>query len=407
MKILIKNSRFSGGGARSMLEFAKSVNDNNEIMVFGKYVEEPKYYYDAGIKTKDFENFKVYRPITNIINLNKLYKAITSYAPDIIIATGTECYSLRLLKDFIDVPVVYMWQGGVVHYVLPKFLKDESIILFSKENVDQMVNYGYDEKNVYLISNRIHVPDMVNLCREVSPVNKKCYEKSIKCALISRIDTDKIKSIKYTLDIFNSIALDNVYLDIIGDGERMEDVKKICNEINNKHGKEVITLKGYVSDVNKIIHKYDVFFGKGRSVIEPILHGKIGIVVSEDNKMCICDDNSFEELWYYNFSGRNLSKTTSEEELAELFGSILENSLDNDKFIKSSIFIDENYNSKYLGEKFSSVLEITEKNFRLGKKNRFFTKVIFCLRYIYLYFLFFLSFLTERVFKLNNGKHLF
>lgn len=388
MRVLIKNMNFSGGAPRSMVEFVKSIhNNNNEVLVLGQYVKEPTYYSEAGIETINIESFKRSRPIKNIVNVIKLYKVITTFCPDVIVATGSECYTLKILDGIINVPVVYMWQGGIIHDALPKFLKDENIIVFSKENIDQMTKYGYEKKNIYLITNRISVIKG-RKCNRVSL--KKANDRDqnvVKCAMITGMTRNKIGSIRCVLNKIKDLGFTKLSLDIIGDGELMSEVKAISDEVNDQFGKQIINIKGYVSEVSSIIEGYDVFFGKGRSVIEPMLYRKIGIVVSEDNRMCICDNDSFENLYYYNFSGRNLSNTTPDKSLIELFESVLYDELETDKYNQAFKFIDENYNSKYLEKKFVDVLEITMGNFKNQKKQiRLLGSIA---RYIYLYLLFF------------------
>ena len=76
MKILIKNRRFHGGAAISILEYVKLLKDDYEIVVIGDRGKVLESYEKLGIQTAIMPKFAYKSLILNFILIMKLSKVI-------------------------------------------------------------------------------------------------------------------------------------------------------------------------------------------------------------------------------------------------------------------------------------------------------------------------------------------
>jgi hypothetical protein len=75
-------------------------------------------------------------------------------------------------------------------------------------------------------------------------------------------------------------------------------------------------------DLTKAIEDADVVFGMGRSVLEGVAAGRLGIVHGRWGTGGVINENNIDELRHYNFSGRNSEgKLANKEELIEMIES--------------------------------------------------------------------------------------
>jgi len=85
---------------------------------------------------------------------------------------------------------------------------------------------------------------------------------------------------------------------------------------------------GLVTEVKQEIMAAHMVFGKGRSVLEPIMMNRLGVVVGEQDNMCLCLKDNFQNLYTFNFSGREIARQTTIEELSGIIGQLAANQYD-------------------------------------------------------------------------------
>jgi len=324
LKVLIKNFMFSGGAPRSLLEYGKVfVALGYDVLSLGEYVgdDAQELYNKAGIRTINIKSLKIINFLNNIVSIFKLIKIVKEEKPDLIISiTGYDAVICSSLGACLGIPVIIVVAGGAYNGKrrMTSMWKNNHVIVFSHENISDLVSVGYDEDKIMLISNRIkanidmlwqkHYQELINL------------NITLKLLITSRLTKTKMSSVVNVLDIFENLleSEKNIQLDIIGDGDAYELIKHKAEQINNKFKKNFIHVLGHKNNINSYFEDAHIFFGKGRSVIEPIMKNRIGIVIGDNKSMSICNEQTFDNLFRYNFSGRDIRTEFSQADLKEL-----------------------------------------------------------------------------------------
>jgi len=344
MKILYKNSRFSGGSSKSLLEYAKLAQRNgNSVISAGEYQYDSVVYNKEGIKTFNIPYFRHDKPIYNLLLMFKYIDFLKKEKPDLIQVTTTfEIIYQKVISDSMNIPVIYTIAGGTVPKIIPYILKKEEVIVFSKENKIDLINYGYKSSLIEVIPNRINYGEYKNSDNfEIYSNNNTC----IKLLLISRISKGKFNSIKNIIDITQKLYHDGfeVNLTILGDGKLFDKLEKIVRKINNKYKKNIINLEGYQSEVLDYIKKNHIIFAKGRGALESLFSSRITFIVSEEDSISLCNKENISNLMKYNLSGRNIENETNYKELTILINKIKKSNLDLKNYKRTKEEIIKNY----------------------------------------------------------------
>ena len=329
MKILIKNRRFHGGAAISILEYVKLLKDDYEIVVIGDRGKVLESYEKLGIQTAIMPKFAYKSLILNFILIMKLSKVILIEKPNVIIANTFEnCIFCSVIQKILNINVINIVPGGYLsnfHLKLLNSLKHSPspFIVFSEENRSQLQNAGIQDDKIHVITNRFNFLSKEDL-KLKNGDSPQPIGKSINLLLISRLDREKINSVIHVINTFSYLynQCKDIQLHIAGDGEFLEDVRNKADEINRSVGKNIIFVLGYVHNVQQYIINSHIVFGKGRSIIEAMYYKKIAIVVNENFEMSICRANNMNELYVYNFSGRNLKQADDASELLKIIKDI-------------------------------------------------------------------------------------
>ena len=141
-------------------------------------------------------------------------------------------------------------------------------------------------------------------------------------AHVSSLNANKLSSLEGILDAAPKIveAVPSAQILIVGDGGLFEKVAERANSINQRQGKKLFILLGFVKndDMPKIIGLVDIVIGVGRVALEAMACKKPVIVAGTSigpyggNYGGIVRESNVIELSAHNFSGRNsFEKTTA------------------------------------------------------------------------------------------------
>lgn len=331
MKILYRNRSFRGGAPRSLLEYSKLAKKNGiEVIAVGQFDTYPSFYIDNDIEVIDTPYFVLGRPLYSYFQLMKYIKLIKYEKPDII-HTITPENSLfhNIINDTMKIPIIHTIPGGEVSRYISQLLIGNHLIVFSEENKMDLIKYGHHPQNITVISNRIHFSNEEDDSEYFYSQLKDSTDKKLRLLAISRLDKSKINSLIYVINLADKLANDfDIKLSVLGDGEYFNDLVELARKTNNKHHKKIIYLEGHQENVNEYIKHSHIIFGKGRSVLDGIMNNRLSVVINEIDEMCLCCEDTFDNLRTYNFTARNLNNELSYNELTKIITSLNNNSFD-------------------------------------------------------------------------------
>lgn len=377
MKILINLGRFNGGAPLSILEYAKIAKKNGyDVLAIGQYKSVENRYEKANIKTYDVPYFSTSRLIGNLKSLICLARIIKTEKPNLIHATSYGIIPSKFMGLFYGIPVMYSIAGGQI--TGKTHFDEDDLIVYSEENKIDLLNKGYLDKQIRVISNRLSI--------NISDKNNfDSYDSvdELKLLLISRLDAGVIKSVINIIELTNDFVslFPQITLDIIGDGDLRENIVEKAKFINEKYNRKVIQVHGFVDKPVEYIEKSHIVFGKGRSIIEAILNNRISFIIGEDNTLSLCTLDTIENLYKYNFSGRNINRRYSSHEIVDIMHTIRGRKIDKEKLLMVSRKVDELYNISHVEDKIIGLYE--EKvvlNKKSHKRHRF-GSLVFLIKY--------------------------
>lgn len=362
-KVLFRGIKFGGGAPKSSYHYLNILKkDGYVVHVFSQEVEESlketyEYAFDK-VSVKDYPgDLWDNRDFLGLYQLLfSEYKSLKKEKPDLVIILGhLNAFFYTCFCNSLGIPAITLIAGGDLSkgiYLLEGCPCDH-IICFSEENRDVLCQCCDTEK-ITVISNRI----MLEKLFYDSKTHYNLSNGSVTNILFtSRISSDKYDSITSFIALADKIA-DNkrkINLAIAGNGDCMDKLKEYVAGINNPCLN--IELMGHVDNLIPEFEKAHIVVGKGRSVIEPIMMNRIGCVMGNDGKIEVCKTYNFENLYHYNFSGRNLNCNNPEAVLEDLIDSILSGTFDTEEMKAAAEVTRKYYSSEYLADKFHFVLD--------------------------------------------------
>lgn len=220
------------------------------------------------------------------------------------------------LEGYFDINNSFLalgkWGPSYIKEVAFKYAKN---YVYVSEEVRDFYekNYNLDVKKGILLKNSIY-------CKQ----NEIDLEYPLKkFIIISRIDTDKIDSIKIGINAYIKYyeeckqkygkEIEEISLDIVGTGNEIDNLEMYIEKLDYN-----IKCIGETDDSVDIIKNYDVLMGMGRTVIEGISNKKIVLLISYNKYVGLVnsfDINKMDTVSFANFSGRNMEAINIDEDI--------------------------------------------------------------------------------------------
>lgn len=282
------------------------------------------------------------------------YKYIKKTKPDLSIALGQFNGALySWISRKLGIPLIIYIAGGTLAADDPavQCWRDCDVICFSKENADA-ITCSFPSQNTHVISNRISISESFDDLEN----HYQCQKSAIKILLVSRLDSDKINSIYSVLNVLSGIVMDDLRVEvrIAGNGSCRDALSEYVAKIQSDHLH--VQMLGQIQNLTEEFRWAHIVAGKGRSVIEPIMMHRIGCVVGEDGKIEFCCKDNFDNLYHYNFSGRNLEKDDPQSEMSSMITKIRDGLTDAEEVKEIAQLTQTYYSADYLPQQLSEAL---------------------------------------------------
>jgi len=281
------------------------------------------HYYSLDAISRTFENFKVViigysEPRIDFENAffidlktNGIYQAIQKAKDQVSDCSIYHCFDehsyffARIISLIQQVPVVLTKCGGKPLRYYPK----ATTTVFSVEDVE---HFSRNNRKVELIPNRIGVlelkqklPNEIQKEKITSIVNDRLC---IMC--IARIGSRYRAKIESSLEFCAMMNKDQeTCLIIIGSIESPEiiaDLKLMASDLGLDKSVSFFTDKNITKDASQYLSLCDLAIGTGRGAMEAMILGKITLCPIATSKLpVLVDQQTFEELFRTNFSGRS------------------------------------------------------------------------------------------------------
>lgn len=223
------------------------------------------------------------------------------------------------LKGYFDINKSFLalgkWGPSYIKEVAFKYAKN---YVYVSEEVR-----GFYEKNYNLDANKGILLKNSIICEE----NEFNFDYPLKkFIIISRIDTDKIDSIKIGINAYIKYyerckqkygkELKGISLDIVGIGNEINNLKMYIEKLDYN-----IKYIGETDNSIDLIKKYDVLMGMGRAVIEGMSNKKVVLLISYNKYVGLVnsfDINKMDRISFANFSGRNMESSNIDEDISSI-----------------------------------------------------------------------------------------
>lgn len=353
----------SGGAPRSVYEYLSVLkNDGNSITVLFNEKDQKlsalyKNSFDDFVPTVYGYDLLLKSRVKDLyFLLKKEYNYLKREPPDLVLVLGHfNAFFYTCFCNSLNIPAITIIAGGDltegVH--LLEGCPCDHIICFSKENRD-VLQKCIDDERITVISNRIQLKTVFD---DAENHYNLSADESVNVLFTSRVDKDKLDSITSFISLADKIANNNqkINISVAGNGDCFGKLKDYVDSIDNPCLS--IELKGHVNDLVPEFKKAHIVIGKGRSVMEPIMMNRIGCVIGNDGKIEVCTTDNFDNLYHYNFSGRNLNCDDPKAVLEGLIDSITSGSFNTDEMLSVADITRKHYSSEYLADKFYYVLD--------------------------------------------------
>ncbi len=362
--VFLRGIVLSGGAAKSAYQYMNILKqDGYKITAMVQENEESvknlyEQTFDNVLFETDFNDCLDRHDYIGLYSqIAKESKLIKKLKPDLVFALGhPNSHFYSRFCNALNIPNITVIAGGSLGKKGVLWLENcpcDHVICFSEENRDDLLSV-IDAERITVISNRIKLKKQFDDFLNHYDLKN---ENRINILLTSRVSKSKYDSIVSFIDTASSVSDSErkISLTIAGTGDRFEDTANYIKRLNNPNID--VVLKGHVDDLIPEFEKAHIVVGKGRSVIEPMMMGRIGCVIGDDGKIEVCSADNFERVYHYNFSGRRLQGDNPSAVLSELIDSLFSGEYDFSKTEEVAKLLNLNYSEEYLSEKLYSVLE--------------------------------------------------
>lgn len=363
MKCIARLYGLGGGAPRSLLQHILAIKDygyNKQICFTTegktKLLEEYQRVVDSFFlhkspaelweEKKYWQAFKEYK---------REYCLIRKERPDLVVALGEvngALYSYICRKT--GIPLIVYIAGGTLKNQgqVIEMWRECEVVCFSKENESEIIGH-YPQDHVHVISNRISITEQF----EDIKTHYQTEQPEIHVLITSRLADDKIQSICSFIRLLSRCASENIHIvvRIAGDGPMRDELLSFCNEMVSDE--LTIQYLGYIDEMTEQFRWAHITAGKGRSVIEPIMMNRIGCIIGDDGKIGFCNNKNYENIYHYNFSGRNLETIDSLNEIQGMVEKIHRGAVGEEDVFAPSEMVNNDYSAAYLPNKLKKVFE--------------------------------------------------
>ena len=382
MKCIVRQYVLGGGAPKSVFEYLMilknrgyqvinlAIPDEDEILK--KYQDNfgpTLIRNDVQACWDERKYISAYRELRYEFDLIKKEKA------DLVIAIGEGSgYFLSYLCKKMNIPCIIIIAGGDItkNSYLAKYWENKQVICFSEENKDVLLKY-YPKDYIWVISNRIKISKVF------SDIETHYSDlKEINILIISRIVPDKINSIYHFLEyLIKNVYRESLHIKIAGRGASAD---IFTERIKRDYATQLdIELIGHIDNLEPYYEWAHIVVGKGRSVIEPIMMNRIGCIIGEDGKAVICSESSLDNLYHYNFSGRNIDIQNNIDSVGYTLKSLIDGFYDFNSLKRCIVKVREKYETSYLHVKFGEVLDQSVKDIHKNSQAFIFLRYLkFC-----------------------------
>lgn len=313
MKIIFDFQDMIGGAPRSQLAHMLQMKKNGHevVAVIGKDKEKLESLA-PNVRIVCIENFHT-KSFKSLIKSSLSWKKLIKQEnPDIIHSNRTtQSKFLAVLSDFYKVPHVFAQAGGIANKYDIKSLEGKIGVLYSLENLHSFKSSNFDEKALFVIANRISMLDV----KEAQRGDK------IKMLMVGNIKEGTIngyvkfiESLKNISSVTQELDIEIAGIDFSKEKSFIKRLKKSIDAINNDTSLPVkVTHLGWVDNITSTISDAEICIGKGRSILQPAMTGRVCYVLSEDGVLTRIDKKNFDSLYEYNFSGRGEQSSSNKE----------------------------------------------------------------------------------------------
>ena len=376
MKILFDFKDMIGGAPRSHLAHMMLLKNNGyDVMAtIGDDLEELQKLA-VGIRIIPVTNFMRVKGFKLFNTIRRWVKLINSEKPDIIYSNRIPQFKfLAVVSDLTGVPLVFAQAGGEANKRNFITMKGKTPIAYSMENKKVFVDAGFSENKIHVISNRIS--------QSISNKGEAGFIHGPNCLNVLMVGNIKSATINGYINFFeflknNSNIINTPFcLKIAGKDISPESAYEsvisgtiaAINKSLQNTGK--IEAPAWIENIQAIQVKSDVVIGKGRSVIEPAMAGKVCFVLAETGRLTRISPDTFHSLYEHNFSGRGQQQDNTND-----FLQILQEGINNQiaKQAKQvALYIENAYLLDYAKEKLVAAFAEAMSQNKKNKIQRFF-----------------------------------
>ena len=204
------------------------------------------------------------------------------------------------------------------------------VVSISKMAEEYVKNrYNVDEDKMMVLHNSINL-EKYKSTKDIDQRNS--------FILISRLSMDKLQSIKNGIDIFDLYESENKRLQIVGDGDKFDEIKEY---VNQKESKDKISFLGKRENIIDLINEHDIVLGVDRVLLEAVSLKRIAVNTGYDKPKQIIDLSNISIEAEEGFCGEDLKETSAEELANQIQNSKIDLQANYD-FVKKNLNIENN-----------------------------------------------------------------
>ncbi len=132
---------------------------------------------------------------------------------------------------------------------------------------------------------------------------------------VSRLDESRSLVAKHLIEIVPDLdkTIENLRVVVVGAGDDFDNIKTMTQNVNKKIGREVITLTGARTDINKLIAPCRLFVGVSRAALEAMAAEKPVIIAGNEGYIGLFDDTKLSVGIDTNFCCRGCKQSTPQD----------------------------------------------------------------------------------------------